>query len=120
MRAVPAAPADPDVPTRRQPGDDLELQDLLPRAVHLARARSTLTGTNYFASGIYYFERPISIAAGATVVFGEGKYRGCVFDTDAALRPDGAPKGHEITGKGATILLGKGANDHASPVAASS
>lgn len=68
----------------------------------------TLTGTNYFASGIYYFERPIAVAAGATVVVGEGKYRGCVFDTDAAYAPS-APKNHEITGKGATILLGKGA-----------
>lgn len=69
----------------------------------------TLTGTNYFASGLYYFEQPVSISAGATVVMGEGKYRGCVFDTDAAFAPT-APKSHEITGKGVTVLLGKAAN----------
>lgn len=68
----------------------------------------TLTGTNYFASGLYYFEQPVSIASGATVVMGEGTYRGCVFDTDAAFAPT-APKNHEITGKGATVLLAKGA-----------
>ncbi len=68
----------------------------------------SLSGVNYFASGVYYFEQPISIAAGATVVFGEGKYKGCVYDTDAAFAPS-APKSHEITGKGGTILLGKAA-----------
>ncbi len=65
----------------------------------------TLTGVNYFASGLYYFEQPLSIAAGATVVMGEGKYRGCVFDTDAAFAPT-APRSHEITGKGAMLMLG--------------
>jgi hypothetical protein len=68
----------------------------------------SLTGVNYFASGLYYFEQPLSVAAGATVVMGEGKYRGCVFDTDAAFATT-APKSHEITGKGATLMLGKGA-----------
>jgi hypothetical protein len=68
----------------------------------------TLSGTNYFASGVYYFERPLVVAAGATVVFGEGKAAGCVFDTDAAFAAS-APKAHEITGKGATLLLGKAA-----------
>ncbi|MEZ5217468.1 MAG: hypothetical protein R2715_13025 [Ilumatobacteraceae bacterium] len=68
----------------------------------------TLTGTNYFASGIYYFERPLVIDTNATVVFGEGKVAGCVFDSDAAFAPT-APKAHEITGRGATLLLGKSA-----------
>jgi len=76
---------------------------------YLTGGTLTLTGTNYFASGLYYFERPISIAAGATVVIGEGRFPGCVFDNDAAFAPT-APKTHEITGKGATLLLGAGAN----------
>lgn len=69
----------------------------------------TLTGNNYFASGVYYFERPIVVSAGATVTFGEGRYSGCSTDADAAFA-SGAPRNHEITGKGATILLGKTAN----------
>lgn len=69
----------------------------------------TLTGNNYFASGVYYFERPIVVASGATVTFGEGRYSGCSNDADAAFA-SGAPRNHEITGKGATILLGKTAN----------
>ncbi len=69
----------------------------------------TLTGSNYFASGVYYFERPIVISPGATVTFGEGRYSGCSTDADAAFAT-GAPRNHEITGKGATLLLGKTAN----------
>ncbi|MEZ5256558.1 MAG: hypothetical protein R2705_06625 [Ilumatobacteraceae bacterium] len=69
----------------------------------------TLTGTNYFASGRFgHFERPLVIDTNATVVFGEGKVAGCVFDSDAAFAPT-APKAHEITGRGATLLLGKSA-----------
>ncbi|CAB4592541.1 unannotated protein [freshwater metagenome] len=66
----------------------------------------TLTGgTHYFASGVYYFERPIVVSGGAQVVFGEGLHSGCAVDAQAAYAST-APKSHEITGKGATILLG--------------
>jgi 3D (Asp-Asp-Asp) domain-containing protein len=62
-------------------------------------------GTHYFASGVYYFERPLQITGGAVVVVGEGKYAGCSYDAAAAFAST-APKNHEITGKGATLLFG--------------
>jgi hypothetical protein len=62
-------------------------------------------GTHYFASGVYYFERPVVVSGGAQVVFGEGLHSGCAVDAQAAYAST-APKSHEITGKGATILLG--------------
>ena len=62
-------------------------------------------GTHYFASGVYYFERPLVITNGAQVVFGEGVHGGCAVDAQAAYAGT-APKSHEISGKGATILLG--------------
>jgi hypothetical protein len=65
-------------------------------------------GQHYFASGVYYFERPVIIKNGAQVVAGEGRYAGCAYDADAAFAPT-APRSHEITGKGATFLLGSSA-----------
>lgn len=62
-------------------------------------------GTHYFASGVYYFERPLVITNGAQVVFGEGLHAGCAVDAQAAYAST-APRSHEITGKGATLLLG--------------
>ena len=66
-------------------------------------------GAHYFASGVYYFERPLLITGSAQVVFGEGSYAGCAVDAQAAYAAT-APKSHEITGKGATLLLGSGAS----------
>ncbi|MEL6890151.1 MAG: hypothetical protein AAFP84_01035, partial [Actinomycetota bacterium] len=63
----------------------------------------------YFASGVYYFEGPVTIGEGATVVAGEGRHSGCAVDAEAAF-DDEAPLNHEITGKGATFLLGDNAN----------
>jgi hypothetical protein len=40
-------------------------------------------------------------------VFGEGSYAGCAVDAQAAYA-SAAPKSHEITGKGATLLIGNG------------
>ncbi len=66
-------------------------------------------GEYYFASGIYYFEGPVTIRNGANAVGGEGVNLGCVVDSEAALY-DGptqrAPKVHDITGNGVTFLLG--------------
>ena len=59
----------------------------------------------YFASGVYLFNKPLTITNGASVVMGEGSYRSCAFDADAAFLA-GSPRNHEITGKGATLLLG--------------
>jgi hypothetical protein len=66
-------------------------------------------GTHYFASGVYYFERDIEIRNGARVVMGEGRLSGCSYDAEAAVLPT-APRAHEITGRGATILLGNNAD----------
>ena len=57
---------------------------------------------------------PISISSGATVVMGEGKYRGCVFDTDAAYRPHRPEELTRSRARVRPILLGKGANDQRS------
>lgn len=62
-------------------------------------------GRHYFASGIYVFNAPLTIRGNADVVAGEGRYRGCSFDADAAFSPT-APRSHEITGKGATFVFG--------------
>lgn len=67
------------------------------------------SGEYYFASGIYYFEGPVTVRNGATAIGGEGLYQGCVLDSEAALYqgPSArAPKVHNITGNGVTFLLG--------------
>lgn len=63
---------------------------------------------HYFASGVYYFSSPISVTGGAQVVFGEGRTAGCAVDSDLALHPESLTN-HSISGKGATILLDRGA-----------
>ncbi|NND76213.1 MAG: hypothetical protein HKN44_14530 [Ilumatobacter sp.] len=66
-------------------------------------------GEAYFASGVYYFEGPLTVRNGATVVGGEGFHSGCVLDSEAALYngpTQRAPKVHSITGNGTTFLLG--------------
>ncbi|MGK0276226.1 MAG: hypothetical protein ACI9N0_002614, partial [Ilumatobacter sp.] len=67
----------------------------------------------YFASGVYLFNKPLTITDGASVVMGEGSYKGCAFDADAAFL-SGSPRNHEITGKGATLLLGSDGSESAS------
>jgi hypothetical protein len=62
----------------------------------------------YFASGIYYFERPIQILGGAKVVMGSGPAgsSGCVPDAVARSRistPD-------VNGRGAMFIFGSNAS----------
>jgi hypothetical protein len=64
-------------------------------------------GQHYFASGIYYFERQLTIAAGAQVVFGSGDITGCTSDRQAIVDSE-SPTQHGITGAGATIIFGGG------------
>ena len=71
------------------------------------------TNQFYFASGVYLFNKPLMITDGASVVIGEGSYKGCAFDADAAFLA-GSPRNHEITGKGATLLLGSDGSGSAS------
>jgi hypothetical protein len=48
----------------------------------------------------------LQITDGANVVLGEGRTPGCSFDADAAFVST-APRAHEITGKGATLIFGR-------------
>jgi hypothetical protein len=101
----------PQIPSFERPGSQAVIGScsLYFPGRYLGTTALTLNGgTHYFASGIYYFERPIVITGGAQVVFGEGSYAGCAVDAQAAYA-SAAPKSHEITGKGATLLLGNGA-----------
>lgn len=100
----------PQVPTFERPGPQSTIGtcNVYYPGRYLGSTPLVINGGNhYFASGIYYFERPITIQGGARVVFGEGRLAGCVADADAAFSVT-APRSHEITGKGATLLLGAG------------
>ena len=66
-------------------------------------------GNHYFPSGVYYFDDTLRLDPGARVVAGEGRWGGCAVDAEAAFAPT-APRNHEITGRGATFLLGDAAS----------
>lgn len=66
----------------------------------------TVTGPTYFASGIYYFENTVTIAAGADVVVGMGQHLGCTTDQEAAFYATNAPAIHNISGLGGTFIFG--------------
>ena len=98
----------PQIPSFERPGSQSSIGScsLYYPGRYLGATPLTLSGgIHYFASGVYYFERPLVIANGAQVVFGEGLHAGCAVDAQAAYA-SAAPRSHEITGKGATILLG--------------
>jgi hypothetical protein len=61
----------------------------------------------YFTSGVYYFTRPVRISGAANVVFGAGTVEGCTSDQEAAFYATDAPKVHNITGMGATMVMGE-------------
>jgi hypothetical protein len=60
----------------------------------------------FFTSGIYYFENSITFTGSANVVVGGGSQDGCTNDQDAAYNAVNAPLNHNITGYGATFILG--------------
>jgi hypothetical protein len=60
----------------------------------------------YFTSGIYYFENTVTFTGSADVVIGGGAESGCTSDQEAAWNAIGAPLQHNITGYGATFILG--------------
>jgi hypothetical protein len=68
----------------------------------------TISGTQpvYFTSGIYYFENTLTFTGSANVVVGGGSKEGCASDQDAAYNAIGAPANHNISGYGATFILG--------------
>ena len=65
-----------------------------------------LDGPTYFASGIYYFENEVRIEGGASVVVGLGGVQGCTNDQEAIFYAENAPGTHNMSGLGATWVLG--------------
>jgi len=60
----------------------------------------------YFASGVYYFESTVTFSGAANVVIGEGAAEGCTTDQEAAYNAINVPTNHNISGLGATFILG--------------
>lgn len=60
----------------------------------------------YFTSGVYYFESSVTFGGAANVVIGEGAAEGCTDDQEAAYNAINAPTNHNISGLGATFVLG--------------
>lgn len=65
-------------------------------------------GMHYFTSGVYYFERTLTISNGARVVMGDGTHPGCTDDVEASLDAR-APRRHEIDQPGAALVFGSSA-----------
>lgn len=64
----------------------------------------------YFTSGVYYFEQPIIIRAGADVVVGRGSEIGCTNDFEAGPGVVGGPPiPLNMSGNGGTFVLGDSA-----------
>jgi hypothetical protein len=68
----------------------------------------TINGSTpvFFTSGIYYFESTLTISGSANVVIGDGAAEGCTTDQSAAFQAVNAPRNHNITGFGATLIFG--------------
>ena len=60
----------------------------------------------YFTSGIYYFQSTVRFSGDANVVIGAGSAEGCTTDQEAAFYATNAPTLHNISGLGATFVLG--------------
>lgn len=62
----------------------------------------------YFASGVYYFEAPVTLRASRPIVLGAGATPGCTDDESAVANAVGAPGIHHISGGGVTFVFGAG------------
>jgi hypothetical protein len=71
------------------------------------RSPLAITGSApvYFASGVYYFEAPVTLGGGAEIVGGSGALTGCTTDADAAF-DENAPADPLINGRGVTFVFG--------------
>ena len=71
----------------------------------------TVTGNVYFASGVYYFEKPVTVAGNANVVVGFGLEElpnpDCSDDIQVAANVEGDPGTFGISGGGATWVFGR-------------
>lgn len=65
-----------------------------------------LDGPTFFTSGIYYFENEVRVQGGASVVVGGGATPGCTTDQEAIFYAENVPGTHNMTGLGATWVLG--------------
>jgi len=65
-----------------------------------------LNGPTFFTSGIYYFENEVRVQGGASVVVGGGATPGCTTDQEAIFYAENVPGTHNMTGLGATWVLG--------------
>lgn len=65
-----------------------------------------LDGPTYFTSGIYYFESEVRVVGGADVVVGLGAAQGCTSDQEAIFYAQNPPGTHNMSGLGATWVLG--------------
>ena len=63
-----------------------------------------LDGPTFFTSGVYYFE--VRVKGGASVVVGGGATPGCTTDQEAVFYAENVPGTHNMTGLGATWVLG--------------
>lgn len=98
----------PPLPTFERPGSQALIGscNVYFPGRYLGSSALVLTGgLHYFASGVYYFERSLTITSGARVVMGQGDVAGCADDS-AAASTSRSPRRHEISGRGATLLLG--------------
>ena len=70
----------------------------------------SITGTVYFASGVYYFDKPVTVSGNANVVVGYGLEElpnpDCSDDIQVAANVIGNPGTFEINGGGATWVFG--------------
>ena len=65
-----------------------------------------LDGPTFFTSGVYYFENEVRVKGGASVVVGGGATPGCTTDQEAVFYAENVPGTHNMTGLGATWVLG--------------
>jgi hypothetical protein len=67
------------------------------------------SGNVYFASGVYYFEQPVTVSGDANVVVGYGAAelpKGCADDVQVGANLLGSPGVYGIDGAGATWVFG--------------
>lgn len=63
-------------------------------------------GPTFFTSGVYYFENEVRVQGGASVVVGGGATPGCTTDQEAVFYAQNVPGTHNMSGLGATWVLG--------------
>jgi hypothetical protein len=70
-----------------------------------------ISDATYFASGVYYFTKNVTIVGGADAVAGYGLAEGCAGDVESVLDmpPNPLPSNLNVDGLGATFIFGDSA-----------